>query len=67
MATLREVRERKFLSQRDLAKIANVTASTIATIELGKHHPQPRTIRAIAAALQVDPAEIEWPAISDRA
>jgi len=67
MPTLREVRERKFLSQQELATMAKVSRGTIANIESGTYRPFPKTARFIAAALDLDPNEIDWPAKDGKA
>jgi transcriptional regulator with XRE-family HTH domain len=62
MPSLRELRERKFLSQRDLAKAAGVSTFTIWELEGAKARPRRgRTIRKLAKALGVEPSEIEIP------
>jgi len=62
MPSLRELRERKFLSQRDLAKAAGVSRFTIGELEGGKSRPRRWiTIRKLAKALGVEPSEIELP------
>jgi transcriptional regulator with XRE-family HTH domain len=61
MATLprlREVRELRALSQRDLSKLAGVSRVTIARLEAGGDDPYPRTVRKLATALNVDPATL---------
>lgn len=50
-------RLRAALSQRDLAKKAGVSPSTIARIESGEES-QPSTLRKLAAALEVEPREL---------
>jgi len=55
---LAEVRERKLLTQRELAELANVAQTTISAIELGKQEPRISTVRKIATALGVDPEEL---------
>jgi transcriptional regulator with XRE-family HTH domain len=60
MGTLKEARLAKFLSQQDLAEKSKVGRSTIATIESGTP-PRLRTARLLAAALDVDPRDIDWP------
>jgi len=52
---LRELRQAKVLSQRDLAERAGVTQKTIVDTERGKIRPHPRTIRKLAAALGIEP------------
>lgn len=58
LTRLREVRERKVLSQRDLAERAKVDRTTIARLEAGEGDPHPRTIRRLAEALGVEPLEL---------
>lgn len=59
MPTLREARLARTLSQRDLARMAGVTAKTVIDVELGRQEPRLRTIRQIAAALGVEPTEVD--------
>jgi transcriptional regulator with XRE-family HTH domain len=58
--TLTDARKRAVLSMNELAKKANVSASTIMDIERGAR-PQMRTIRKLAEALGVEPTDIAWP------
>ena len=58
MRRLRELRRQKVLSMRELEEISGVSYNTIWRLETGKTGAQPRTIRRIAAALGVDPAEL---------
>jgi transcriptional regulator with XRE-family HTH domain len=58
MAALREVRAKHLVSIRDLAKEARVAPSTIYLIERGRSTPRPAIMRRLAAALGVDPSEI---------
>ena len=58
---LRELRKKRFLSQRDLATAAGISRTTLAALEDGKNPPRPSTARAVAAALGVDPADVDWP------
>ena len=60
MPTLKEIRERKFISQDDLSKLSGITAATISRLETGKEKPRFVTIRKLAAALGVEPGEIEF-------
>jgi transcriptional regulator with XRE-family HTH domain len=55
---LRELREGKFLSHRELATRAGVSPTTVLNLEAGKAEPQRRTIRKLAQALGVDPADL---------
>jgi DNA-binding XRE family transcriptional regulator len=59
MPELREVRIRRLLSQRELAKRANVAQRTIVEAEAGRQVPQPKTMRKLAEALDVDPMEVD--------
>jgi transcriptional regulator with XRE-family HTH domain len=55
---LRELREAHVLSQRDLAELAGVSPKTILDIEQNRIRPQPGTIRKIATALGMEPADL---------
>ncbi len=55
---LAELRERRFLSHRELAKLAGVSPQTVLNLEHGETEAQRRTVRKLAAALEVDPAEL---------
>jgi transcriptional regulator with XRE-family HTH domain len=55
---LRELRERKLLSQRELGEKADVSPTTIIHIEQGKIRAHPRTLRKIAEALGLQPEEL---------
>jgi DNA-binding XRE family transcriptional regulator len=55
---LRALREARFLSHRDLAKKADVSPTTVLNLEAGRVEAQRRTVRKIARALEVDPAEL---------
>lgn len=59
MATLRELRDGKYLSVRELAALAGVALSTLHLVETGRQRPHPRTARKIAAALGVEPGAID--------
>ena len=59
MPTLREVRIRKLLSLRELAKRADVAQRTIVEAEAGRQLPRPTTMRKLAEALGVVPEEID--------
>ena len=58
MATIRELRMRKFLTQAELAEKVGVSESTIAGWEAGRKSPRLRNIRKLAEALRVEPIEI---------
>jgi len=56
---LRDLREKRFLSHRELAKDAGVSPTTVLNLETNEEvAPQRRTIRKLAKALGVDPAEL---------
>ena len=58
MQRLRELRRQKVLSMRELEEKSGVSYNTIWRLENGVTGAQPRTIRKIAGALGVDPAEL---------
>jgi transcriptional regulator with XRE-family HTH domain len=55
---LRTLREMRFLSHRDLAKRAGISPTTVLNLEAGRVEAQRRTVRKLAQALGVDPAEL---------
>ena len=56
---LRKVRDKRLLSQRELAERAGLSPTTILKLESGRvDEPHPRTIRKLADALDVDPDEL---------
>jgi DNA-binding XRE family transcriptional regulator len=59
MPSLREMRIRRLLSIREFAKRASVAQRTIVEAEAGRQKSRPTTMRKIAAALDVDPMEID--------
>ncbi|MCH7999847.1 MAG: helix-turn-helix transcriptional regulator [Chloroflexi bacterium] len=60
MATLRELRERNALSQRDLARLAGISVNTVLDLEKSRRRPRPSTRRKLAKALNVAPHEIDF-------
>lgn len=60
MPTIKELREKQFLSVGELAERAGVSRTVIYGIESGKHKPIRRTVRALARALGVSPEQIQW-------
>jgi transcriptional regulator with XRE-family HTH domain len=53
---LRQLREARVLSQRDLARSAKVSQKTIVDLEAHRlQHPHPRTLRKLAEALRMEP------------
>jgi len=55
---LKQLRESRFLTQRELASKAHVGVATIVRIEKGQQIPTFQTIKRLAAALAVDPSEL---------
>jgi len=47
------------LSQRDLAREAEVAPKTIVDLELGRVEPMLKTMRKLATALGVEPLEVD--------
>lgn len=60
MAKLKEIREKQFITQEELAKMAETTTSTINRLENGKQKPRFGTRKKIAKVLNVKPAEIDF-------
>lgn len=59
MAALRTIRRHQLLSQRDLAKLAGITASTVYLVESGRTAPHFKVMRAVCAALGMQPSEVD--------
>ena len=55
---LRRFRRERAMSLRDLGERSGVAFDTINRLELGKQEAQPRTLRALAKVLGVEPAEL---------
>ena len=65
MDSLRQIRQQKGWSQKDLADRAGVGQDTISGIESGRRKPHPSTLRKLATALGVQVAEFfSEPALS---
>jgi transcriptional regulator with XRE-family HTH domain len=58
---LRRQRIEHFLSQSELAKRAGIHAVTITRLEVGTTVPSMRTVRALAAALGIEPRDLADP------
>ena len=59
MTALRVMRVSRLLTMRDLAKQAGVAPSTVYLIEAGRTTPRLSVVRLLAAALGVEPHEID--------
>ena len=46
------------MTQQDLAGQSGLTLTTVSRLENGRTRPRPRTIRALARALDIEPAEL---------
>ena len=57
-ARLRRLRRERALSQRELSRMTGVAFDTISRLETGKQQAQPRTIRKLADALDVQPIDL---------
>ena len=55
---LKRQRTRRALTQAELAERADVTTATVARIERDEIEPRMTTLRKLAPALEVDPAEL---------
>ncbi|AQU02569.1 hypothetical protein SDC9_53423 [bioreactor metagenome] len=60
MKTLKQIRESKFLTQKELGELAGISFITINRIETGKQKPTFKSIRKIAQALKIEPGEIDF-------
>lgn len=55
---IRELRDKRGLSQEDLAHKAGITTSTLSTIERGRSNPTWGTVKGIAQGLGVSLSEL---------
>ena len=55
---LRSLRQASMFSQRDLAVRSGSTQATISALESGRRTAQPRTVRRLAEALEVEPKDL---------
>ena len=58
--TVRFLRRKLALTQEELAAKAGITVATLSRLENRLHEPTPPTMKAIASALGVKPASINW-------
>lgn len=56
---LRDARRRRFYSANDLGERADINPGTIYAIEAGRELPTLRTARLLAAALEIDPLQVD--------
>jgi transcriptional regulator with XRE-family HTH domain len=64
---LRELRRLKVLTLRELEEVSGVSYATIHRLERGHRQAHPSTIRKLAHALEVEPAELLATAAQDDA
>jgi transcriptional regulator with XRE-family HTH domain len=55
---LKQLRDERFLSHRELARLAGVSPTTVLSIERNETEPQRRTVRKLASALGVEPSKL---------
>jgi len=60
MMKLKQLRQKRFLTQEELAEMAGLTPLSISRWENGKRKPRFKSIRRLAKALKVDPEDIEF-------
>ncbi len=58
MNGLKTLRERRLVTQKELAKAAGVSVPTISRLETESVRPSIRTIRALAKALDMNPEQV---------
>jgi transcriptional regulator with XRE-family HTH domain len=56
---IRELRESKDTSLRELAKKLDISAAFLSDVELGRRYPSKKVLRQIAIKLDVEPEELE--------
>ena len=59
MPTLKEWRARRLLTVRGLAEAAGVAPTTVYLVENGRSAPTFRVVRALSAALGVEPTQVD--------
>ncbi len=62
ISNLRRIREEAPMTIEELAALAGVSYNTIQELETGKRGARPSTVRALAAALKVEPKDLKIPA-----
>jgi transcriptional regulator with XRE-family HTH domain len=58
LGRLRYLRERAALTQKELGDRAGLTRISVMRLEAGERSPRPGTVRKLARALRVKPAEL---------
>ena len=61
LTRLKQWRERRALTQLELADAAGLSRATIAALEAGKNRPYPKTVRSLAKVLRVDVGDLMEP------
>lgn len=57
---LRELRQSRGLSQRELGELARVSSGTVYRLENGLRGAYPGTVRKLASALEVNPGDLQY-------
>jgi transcriptional regulator with XRE-family HTH domain len=55
---LRQLRIERAMTQEELAQVAGIGKNTVNRLETNTTEPRPPTLRKLAQALEVDPAEL---------
>lgn len=58
MQGLKDLRERRLITQEELASASGLTVATVSRLERGKAKPTLKTIRRLAKALEVNPQDL---------
>jgi transcriptional regulator with XRE-family HTH domain len=61
LTRLKPIRERRALTQQQLAELAQINRVSLARLETGQSEARPTTVRKLADALGVDPGELMEP------
>jgi transcriptional regulator with XRE-family HTH domain len=64
---LREARESRYLSIRELAQRAGLSPATVVNLESGATQAQPRTVRKLSAALDMSPGDLGAELVQEQA
>jgi transcriptional regulator with XRE-family HTH domain len=67
MHGLKDLRERRLITQEELASASGLTVATVSRLERGKAKPTLKTIRRLAKALEVNPQDLREILISRQA